>query len=355
MQKIVITGNMGYIGSVVTTHFRAKFPQAELIGYDSGLFATNLSSPGPLPEVALSAQHFGDIRDLPAALLDDVDAVVHLAAVSNDPIGDRFSMVTDEINHRASLRLADLARERGVRNFVFASSCSIYGVSAEESARNESDAVNPQTAYARSKIDTERGLRASNSGEMVTSCLRFATACGFSPRLRLDLVLNDFVASAMATGKIEVLSDGSPWRPLIDVSDMARAIEWAAGRRQDNGGRLLVVNVGSNDWNYRVRDLASAVASELPGVGVSVNRNAAPDTRSYKVDFALFKRLAPDYLPQVDLAETVRRLNVGLLAMGFADEAFRSSGFIRLRVIENLIAQGRLAPDLRWANNGVAQ
>jgi nucleoside-diphosphate-sugar epimerase len=352
MQKIVVTGNLGYVGSVVTAHLRATWPRAEIVGYDCGLFASNLSSSGPLPEVALSAQHFGDTRDLPATLLDGADAVVHLAAVSNDPIGNRFAAVTDTINHQASLHLADLARERGVRNFVFASSCSVYGISAGDAARNESDAVNPQTAYARSKIDTELGLRAANSGKMVVSCLRFATACGFSPRLRLDLVLNDFVASALATGRIDVLSDGSPWRPLIDVSDMARAIEWGAGRHEQNGGRVLVVNVGSNVWNYRVRDLASAVAGELPGVGISINRNAAPDTRSYKVDFSLFERLAPDHLPQVGLAESVRRLNAGLRAMGFADEAFRSSRFIRLRTIEELIAQGRLAPDLRWVNSG---
>lgn len=355
MQKVLITGNMGYVGSVVAAHLRDKFPNAQIIGYDTGLFASNLTSTGPLPEVSLSAQYFGDVRELPPNLLDDTDAVIHLAAVSNEPIGNKFTAVTDEINHRASLRLAEIARSKGVSNFVFASSCSVYGIAEGGSAQRETDTLAPQTAYARSKIDTEFGMQRSNSGGMVVSCLRFATACGFSPRLRLDLVLNDFVASALTTGKIVVLSDGTPWRPLIDVADMARAIEWACTRKEPDGGRHLVVNVGSNAANYQVADLAAATAAELPGVEVSINKNAAPDTRSYKVDFSLFEKLAPAYLPTVSLSQSVSRLKQGLTEIDFSDPDFRSSRYIRLRVIEQLIAEGRLHPDLRWTREGVGQ
>jgi nucleoside-diphosphate-sugar epimerase len=350
MKRMLVTGNMGYVGPVVIAHLRAADPDAEIIGYDCGLFASNLTTGAPFPEVAVSSQHFGDVRDLPKGLLKGVDAVVHLAAVSNDPIGSRFEAVTDAINHRASLRLAELAYAAGVSHFVFASSCSVYGLAEGDLARSETDAVNPQTAYARSKIATEEGLRQARLDGMTVSCLRFATACGVSPRLRLDLVLNDFVASALATGRIEVLSDGSPWRPLIDVRDMARAIAWSVTRPQTAGGAFLVVNVGSNAGNYRVRDLADAVALELPRTSVTINE----DRRSYRVDFSLFQSLAPEHMPHVGLADSVRRLKDALTTIGFADATFRSSRLMRLRMIEDLMTEGRLTPDLRWTLYGAA-
>ena len=237
--RVLITGNCGYVGSTLVRHLRQVMPAAEIIGYDTGWFAHCLTDARVLPETLLTRQHYGDVRDFPPALLEGVDAVVHLAAVSNDPMGNRFEQVTDEINAQASVRLARLAREAGVRAFVFASSCSIYGF-AEGGPRRESDAVNPLTAYARSKVATERALTGMNADGMAVTCLRFATACGMSDRLRLDLVLNDFVAGALATGEITVLSDGTPWRPLIDVSDMARAIEWAIGRDPHLGRRGAV-------------------------------------------------------------------------------------------------------------------
>src|SRR5882672_2451552 len=230
--RVLITGNMGYVGPVVVRHLRCEFPDAELVGIDTGLFAHCLTNAGMLPETRLNRQLFGDVRDMAAEDLAGFDTVVHLAALSNDPMGDRFAAQTNEINHLASVRLAGLARDAGVRNFVFASSCSVYGA-ADSGARTERDATNPQTAYARSKIATEQALTQMERGDMVVTCLRFATACGMSDRLRLDLVLNDFVACALATQKITVLSDGTPWRPLIATSDMARAIEWGTGRKRE--------------------------------------------------------------------------------------------------------------------------
>ena len=344
---IIVTGNMGYVGSVLVGHLRRRFPTAHLVGYDSGLFAPCLTGVTAAPEGAVSRQIFGDVRDMTADLFAGADAVVHLAAISNDPMGSRFEAVTDEINHRASVRCAMLARDAGVANFVFASSCSVYGFAAG-APRNEQHDVNPLTAYARSKLATEVALRTADLGGMTATCLRFATACGSSDRLRLDLVLNDFVASASVDRQITVLSDGTPWRPLIDVTDMARAIEWAIGRRADQGGAFLSVNTGANRWNYRVSDLAAAVAGEIDGVAVSINANAPPDRRSYQVDFSLYEALAPQHQPVTTLTQSIQQLRDRLSAMSFADQGFRNGPCIRLKVLETLIDQGRLSADLRW-------
>lgn len=346
--RILITGNMGYVGPAVAAHLRARHPKAELVGLDIGLFSGALTSQGPSPETLLDRQIFGDVRDATVEDLRGFDAVLHLAAVSNDPIGNRFEGVTDAINRAASLKLAACARDAGVKNFVFASSCSVYGL-ADSRPRRESDAVGPLTAYARSKVGAEEALGQMDLGGMTVSCLRFATACGYSERLRLDLVLNDFVACALTSGKITVLSDGTPWWPLIDVGDMALALEWAALRDRSNGGQMLVVNVGSDERNHQVRDLARAVAESVPGSQVSINTAAPPDARSYRVDFSLYKELAPAHQPRVGLAGSVKGLVEGLRAIGFSDEAFRASPrLIRLNTILRLQQDGRLSEDLRW-------
>lgn len=345
--RILITGPMGYVGPVLTRHLRKTFPGAELIGFDSGYFGHNLTGAANLPEARLDRLHFGDLRKFPAELLDGVDAVVHLAAISNDPMGKEFESVTEAINERASVALARMAEERGVGKFVFASSCSIYGA-AEGAPRREGDPLNPLTAYARSKVAMENALRANNAGKMTVTCLRFATACGMSDRLRLDLVLNDFVASALTNGEITVLSDGTPWRPLIDVADMARAIEWAIGRSPETGGNVLLVNAGSSQGNYQVKQLAEVVAAELPGTKVSINKDAPPDKRSYQVDFSLFAKLAPTHVPAVSLTQSVRNLRDGLNGMNFSDKQFRASSLMRLRTLNEHIAGNRLNRDLYW-------
>ncbi len=348
--KILITGNMGYLGPVLVGHLRNVLGKdAELIGADTGFFASCLTIPpwDSFPETALSRQHYGDVRELPESLLEGVDAVVHLAAISNDPMGNRFEAVTAAINHRSSLALAHAAAKAGVKTFIFASSCSVYGFAADGRARNETDAVNPLTAYARSKIDTEESLRQADLGGLRVRCLRFATACGMSPRLRLDLVLNDFVAGALATGEITVLSDGSPWRPLIDVEDMSRAIEWAVTRSAD-AGRFVVANVGSDAWNLQVKDIAEAVAKAVPGTKVSINVKAPPDKRSYRVDFGLWRKLAPDHQPRHSLEASIARVRDGLKRIGFADKEFRTSSLMRLQVLDRLIGSRKLSDDLRW-------
>lgn len=346
MNSILITGNMGYVGPRVVEYLRQSMPEARLVGVDTGFFATNLLDP-VLPEHALDEQRFGDIRTITAADLAGIDAIIHLAAISNDPMGNAYEKVTEDINYQGTLAVARAARAAGVRHFAFASSCSVYGF-AEDDARTEQSAVNPLTAYARSKVASEKSLVELAGPDFIVTCLRFATACGASPRLRLDLVLNDFVASAITSGTIKILSDGTPWRPLIDVQDMARAFAWATGREQSNGGDFVVVNAGSNDWNYQIRELAEAVAKAVPGARVDINRNAAPDKRSYRVDFGLFRSLAPQYQPKVSLEQAIQELRSLLEKNAFSDADFRQSRYMRLNMLSQLITTGRLNANLDW-------
>lgn len=346
-QRILITGNMGYVGPGVVRHLRQAFPHAELIGYDMGFFAHCLTGASRVPESYLSRQYFGDVRDIPVELFQSVDAIVHLAAISNDPMGSAYEQVTLAVNHQAGIRIAQQAKDAGVRTFVFASSCSMYGAGGE-GAKTETSVLNPLTAYARSKVLSEQDLASVASSDFCVTCLRFATACGWSDRLRLDLVVNDFVAGAVAAGEINILSDGTPWRPLIHVQDMARAIEWAISREAQNGGDFLAVNAGSDQWNYQVRELAEAVAAVIPGTTVSLNAAAPPDKRSYRVDFSLFRQLAPQHQPQRTLSDTIVELRDGLVAMGFHDVGFRSSQLMRLQVLASLRTNGQLTTDLTW-------
>ena len=346
MKKILITGNMGYIGPVLVQHLRKCYPRAKLVGVDLGYFAHCLSTLDQLPERRLDTQIFGDVRALPGQLLEGVDAVVHLAAISNDPMGNRFEAVTQDVNYRAGIAIARAAKSAGVKSFVFASSCSVYGL-AEGGPRAETDELNPLTAYARSKIDSEKALAPIAAPDFTITALRFATACGWSERIRLDLVLNDFVACAVSSGAISILSDGTPWRPLIEVRDMARAIEWAIGR-DATGGDFLTINAGSSKWNYQVLQLAEAVARIVPKTTIQVNKNAAPDKRSYRVDFSLFEKLAPRHQPQVDLDQAAREIFDGLSKFGFKDPNFRESSWMRLRVLNGHIERGRLDEQLRW-------
>ena len=345
--RVLITGNMGYVGPVLTRFLKAHDPATEIVGFDTGFFGHSLTGAETLPETLLADQVYGDVRAFPAELLAGIDAVVHLAAISNDPMGKEFEEVTSAVNREASVNIAKLAAKSGVKNFVFASSCSMYGA-AEGGPRKETDPTAPLTAYAKSKIGTEDDLRDADLGDMVFTSLRFATACGMSDRLRLDLVLNDFVACAITAGEITVLSDGTPWRPLIDVEDMARAISWAIRRPAANGGAWLAVNAGRSENNYQVRDLADAVARHVPGTSVSINTDAPPDKRSYQVDFSLFQSLAPDFLPQVSLDASIDRLVAGLERMKFADKDFRNSPYMRLNTLRRHMSSGRLGADLSW-------
>ena len=348
--KILITGNMGYIGPHVVRQLHKSFPEATLIGYDMAYFAASLTNAVTIPERDLTAQYFGDVRTITEKTLKDVDVVIHLSAISNDAMGNRFEKVTMDVNHLAGIRLASMAKEAGAKAFIFASSCSMYG-SADGTAKTESSPLNPLTAYARSKVASEVDLKCLADENFTVTCLRFATACGMSPRLRLDLVLNDFVAGAVTSGSIDILSDGSPWRPLIHVKDMARAIDWAVTRKADNGGQFLAVNAGSNEWNYQVRDIANAVVNCIPGITVKLNHDALPDKRSYKLNFDLFAQLAPMHQPLYTLDKAVAELQSGLKAMKFDNADFRESLFMRLKLLVNLQEEKYLDQELEWTSN----
>lgn len=345
--RIAVTGALGYVGPLVVARLRSSFPQAHLTGIDTGFFAAQHEGQGASPDIAMDDVRYRDVRDLREADLAGFTHVVHLAAVSNDPMGDRYSNVTEDINYRQSVRLARLAREAGVSSFVFASSASVYGAGSD-APRSEHSELAPQTAYARSKIASERELVELADESFTVTCLRFATACGWSPRVRLDLVLNDFVASAVVTGKIEVLSDGTPWRPLIHVKDMARAVDWAVSSNRAQAGNALVVNVGSEKWNFQIRDLAHAVSQELGGIEVSIAPAQAPDKRSYRLDFGLWQDVAPDYQPAESVSSAIAELAAQLRALPDLNEGFRQSPRVRLVRLEQLRELGLLDEDLRW-------
>jgi nucleoside-diphosphate-sugar epimerase len=345
--KVLITGNMGYVGPGVVSQLRKTYPNAELIGFDKGYFAKCLTNPAFLPEVKLDRQILGDVRYFNDSILDGVDSIVYLAAISNDPMGKRFEEITMDVNYRAAINFAKIGKEKGVKTFVYASSCSMYGA-ADEQAKVETDRLNPLTAYARSKVTAEEKLQLIASKDFSITCLRFATACGYSNRLRLDLVLNDFVAGAVASKRIDILSDGTPWRPLINVLDMARAIDWAVARTSENGSNFLAVNAGSNAWNYQVKELAEVVAEVVKDCKVTVNPDAPPDKRSYNVNFDLFQKLAPDHQPVFDLKSSISGLYENLKTMGFNDPDFRESDLIRLKVLNNLQQKNHLTDNLIW-------
>lgn len=344
--KIIVTGNLGYVGPLVIKQLRQSYPDAKLVGFDTGYFAHCLTGVSVLPEHDLDAQFFGDVRDAPDELFQDADVLVQLAAISNDPMGQLNEKVTRSINDIAGFNIAKQAVAAGVGRIVFASSCSVYGAGGDD-ARTEDSPTDPLTAYARSKVAQEQTLKELAKTGTAVTCLRFATACGMSDRLRLDLVLNDFVASALSTGKITVLSDGTPWRPLIHVRDMARAIDWAVQRDVEKEP-FQIVNTGSDVWNYQIRDLAHAVAEVIEGVEVSINEAAEPDRRSYRVSFERFASIAPEHQPQVSLHDAVADLAEGLKRMDFKDANFRQSSLARLVTLNRLRETNLIDDELFW-------
>lgn len=346
MKKVLVIGNEGYVGPLVINEFKKQYNQSYIAGFDTGFF-THIITSNSFPENKLDVQYRGDVRNLSESILRDFDVIIYLAAISNDPMGNAFEFVTKEINQECAIEIARKAKKVGVERFIFASSCSVYGFS-EDGPRDENSVVNPLTAYAKSKVSSEKKLEKLADNNFIITCLRFATACGFSPRLRLDLVLNDFVASAIALNKINILSDGFPWRPLIHVKDMARAMNWASNRLASESGNFLIINTGSNNWNYQVKDLAYAVRDSLGDVKININKEAAPDKRSYKVNFSLYEKLANGFLPEINLKNAIVDLYNGLKNINFKDDNFRQSNLIRHNVINGHIKSKRLNKKLFW-------
>ena len=325
--KVFVTGHRGYIGS----HLVELLKEAgdEVVGCDVGLFDGCEWEPIVPPDVELNL----DVRRVEPAHLAGCDAVMHLAALSNDPMGDVNAQLTLDINRDASIRLAELAKQAGVPRFLFAGSCSVYG-KGEKLDLEESDTLNPLTAYARSKIDTEQALWALADDSFSPSVLRNATAFGHSHMLRIDLVVNNLLGSALAYGEIRIQSDGTPWRPLIHCRDIARAF-MAFARAPRDAVHAKAVNVGANSQNYQVRDVGDQVQRLVPQAKVVYTGEVGPDPRNYRVKFDLLERLLPDFRLEKDLSSGMDKLHRKMVEHGFDKKDFEGPQFVRLRTLKD--------------------
>jgi nucleoside-diphosphate-sugar epimerase len=347
--NILITGNMGYVGPVLAREIKRHDRGARVTGLDNAYFAGCLLDRHDMAERHVDCQIYKDARDVTEGDFCGIDSVICLAALSNDPMGNRYSSQTTEINYKAVEKASTLAKTSGVKNFVFASSCSVYGFS-ESGECDESSQVNPLTEYARSKVASEDTLAGIADESFRVTCLRFATACGASPRIRLDLVLNDFVASALTTGKIEILSDGTPWRPLIDVHAMAQAMIWASERK--SAPSYLLLNAGSNGWNFQIKDLARKVSGIIPGTEVFISPDGQPDKRSYRVRFDKFAQATKGAVAIGDIDDTIKGIRDILVKNAFEDANFRKSEYVRLNMLQYWASAKAIDESLRWAKQG---
>lgn len=308
--RVLLTGHQGYLGSVMAPALAGA--GHEVIGLDSGLFADCLLGPAPDDP----AGHPVDLRDVTAAELAGVDAVVHLAALSNDPLGSLAPELTYDINHHASVRLARLAREAGVRRFLYASTCSVYGASGGDDLVGEDAPLRPVTPYAESKVRVEADLADLADDDFTPVFLRNATAFGFSPRLRADIVLNNLVGHALLSGEVRVLSDGTPWRPLVHAEDIAGAFVHVLTAPRD-AVHARAFNVGTEQNNVTVAEIAAEVVEAVPGAELVITGEAGADPRSYRVDFSRIRAALPGYQARwtvkagaVELVETYGRLGL---------------------------------------------
>ena len=339
-KPILMTGHRGYLGAVMAPYLVER--GYDVVGLDIGYFddCTLIPDPIEIPQIRK------DLRDLVAEDLSSFYAVIHLAALSNDPIGNLEESWTDDINFRATLRLAELAKDAEVRRFLFSSSCIMYGLS-ESGTVDERSPVDPQTLYASSKVRAESALRGLASDRFSPTLLRNGTVYGLSPRMRFDTVLNDLTAGAFTSGKVTIYSDGQPWRPVLHVEDVARTFRRVLEAPLDDV-HDQVFNNGANHLNYQVIELARFVAQAVEGCELEVLNQPSADQRTYQADFSKFARTFPDFQFRWSAERGAAQLAEDFRRIGLTREQYEGNRFVRLRWLEYLLESGRLDKDLRW-------